>query len=95
MICPNCKNEDPQGRYGTGKEMCPKCGYPIKPIPMLTIQKLFKIGHCVPPARKKIPLPLFKDLTETGLTWETFAFLAVAANWMTGISYSAIPAPAI
>jgi hypothetical protein len=29
MICPNCKKEDPQGR-----EMCPACGAPIKPIPV-------------------------------------------------------------
>lgn len=34
MFCPKCKTEDPKGRYGAGKEMCPKCGYPIKPIPV-------------------------------------------------------------
>lgn len=29
MICPNCNKEDPLGR-----EMCPYCGAPIKPIPV-------------------------------------------------------------
>ena len=29
MLCPNCKKDDPQGR-----EMCPDCGYPVKPIPV-------------------------------------------------------------
>jgi hypothetical protein len=29
MTCPNCKKEDPHGR-----EMCPDCGAPIKPIPV-------------------------------------------------------------
>ena len=29
MNCPNCKKEDPQGR-----EMCPDCGAPVKPIPV-------------------------------------------------------------
>jgi len=29
MTCPSCKKEDPQGR-----EMCPYCGAPIKPIPV-------------------------------------------------------------
>lgn len=29
MICPNCKKDDPQGR-----EMCPDCGAPVKPIPV-------------------------------------------------------------
>jgi len=29
MTCPNCKKEDPQNR-----EMCPECGYPVKPIPI-------------------------------------------------------------
>ncbi len=29
MICPRCKKDDPQNR-----EMCPDCGYPVKPIPV-------------------------------------------------------------
>lgn len=29
MICPKCKREDPSGR-----EMCPYCGAPVKPIPV-------------------------------------------------------------
>jgi hypothetical protein len=29
MICPKCRNDDPQNR-----EMCPDCGYPVKPIPV-------------------------------------------------------------
>ena len=29
MMCPKCKKEDPQNR-----EMCPDCGYPVKPIPV-------------------------------------------------------------
>lgn len=29
MICPKCKKDDPQNR-----EMCPDCGYPVKPIPV-------------------------------------------------------------
>lgn len=29
MICPKCKKDDPQNR-----EMCPDCGYPVKPIPI-------------------------------------------------------------
>jgi len=29
MLCPKCKKDDPQNR-----EMCPDCGYPVKPIPV-------------------------------------------------------------
>ena len=29
MSCPNCNRDDPQNR-----EMCPDCGYPVKPIPV-------------------------------------------------------------
>ena len=29
MICPKCNKDDPQNR-----EMCPDCGYPVKPIPV-------------------------------------------------------------
>ena len=29
MICINCNKDDPQNR-----EMCPECGYPVKPIPV-------------------------------------------------------------
>lgn len=29
MTCPKCKRDDPQNR-----EMCPDCGYPVKPVPV-------------------------------------------------------------
>ena len=40
MKCPKCKKEDPQGR-----EMCPDCGAPVKPLPVPPGGKMRFGGH--------------------------------------------------
>ena len=40
MVCPRCKKDDPQGR-----EMCPDCGAPVKPIPVPSGGKIHFGGY--------------------------------------------------